>query len=83
MRRVLFIFGDLSDGDIEWLAAAGEKKTFPKGSVLVEQGKLITEIYILLDGQLSVKVASRSKSVTIKLAGRDGLFAAMIARQMV
>ena len=65
MRRVLFIFGDLSDGDVEWLAAAGERKTFPKGSVLVEQGKAIAEIYILLDGQLSVAVASRSKEVTI------------------
>ena len=65
MRRVLFIFGDLSDGDIEWLAAAGERKTFPKGSVLVQQGKPIAEIYILLDGQLSVAVASRSKNVTI------------------
>ena len=65
MRRVLFIFGDLSDGDIEWLAAAGERKTFPKGSVLVEQGKPIAEIYILLEGQLSVAVASPSKSVTI------------------
>ncbi len=65
MRKVLFIFGDLSDGDIEWLAAAGERKTFPKGSVLVQEGKPIAEIYILLDGELSVTVTSAAKTVNV------------------
>jgi len=58
MRKVLFIFGDLNDGDIEWLAAAGERKRFPAGSVLIQEGKPIKEVSILLDGQLSVLVAS-------------------------
>jgi len=59
MRKVLFIFGDLSDGDIEWLAVAGERKSFPKGSILIQEGKPIGEVYILLDGQLSVLVQAR------------------------
>ncbi len=65
MRKVLFIFGGLADVDIEWLAAAGERKMFPKGSVLVQQGKPISEVYILLDGQLAVTVAASSKNVTL------------------
>jgi CRP/FNR family cyclic AMP-dependent transcriptional regulator len=59
MRKVLFIFGDLSDGDIEWLAVAGERKSFPKGSILIQEGEPIGEVYILLDGQLSVLVQAR------------------------
>jgi CRP/FNR family transcriptional regulator, cyclic AMP receptor protein len=59
------MFGDLSDSDIEWLAAAGERKSFPKGSVLIRQGEPIEEIYILLDGQLSVRVTSAPDDVTI------------------
>jgi len=59
MRKVLFILGDLSDADIEWLAAASERKSFAKGSVLIQEGKAIGEVYILLDGQLSVLVQSR------------------------
>ena len=31
MRKVLFIFGNLSDGDIEWLAAVGQRKSFATG----------------------------------------------------
>jgi len=65
MRKVLFMFGDFSDSDIEWLVAAGERKNFPQGSVLIRQGEPIEEIYILLDGQLSVQVSSPVDSVTI------------------
>ena len=60
MRKVLFIFGNLSDADVEWLAANGERKTFRKGSVLVQQGREIEEVYILLEGQLSVLAGSAS-----------------------
>lgn len=59
MRKVLFIFGDFSDGDIEWLAVTGQRKSFPKGSILIQEGKPIGEVYILLDGQLSVLVQAR------------------------
>ena len=59
MRKVLFIFGDLSDADIEWLAAVGERKSFVTGSILIQEGKPVGEVYILLDGQLSVLMESR------------------------
>ncbi len=65
MRKVLFIFGDFSDGDIEWLAAAGERKNIRHGTVLVQEGKPIGEVFILLDGQLSVLVNSAHGNVTI------------------
>jgi CRP/FNR family transcriptional regulator, cyclic AMP receptor protein len=65
VRKVLFMFGDLSDSDIEWLAVAGEAKRFQKGAVLIHQGKPMEEIYILLDGQLSVQVASSRDQRTI------------------
>lgn len=65
MRKVLFIFGNISDADIEWLVANGERKTFRKGSVLIQQGKQIEEVYILLEGQLSVLAPSSQKELTI------------------
>src|SRR5688572_12820746 len=70
MRKVLFIFGDLSDGDIEWLAVTGERKSFPKGSILIQEGEPIGEVYILLDGQLSVLVqASRNEKIATLQTG--------------
>jgi CRP/FNR family transcriptional regulator, cyclic AMP receptor protein len=70
MRKVLFIFGNLSDGDIEWLAAVGQRKSFATGSVLIQEGKPIGEVYILLDGQLSVVVEShRNERIAILQKG--------------
>jgi len=65
VRKVLFIFGNLSDADVEWLAANGERKTFRKGAALVQQGKEIEEVYILLEGQLSVLAGSSQKDLVI------------------
>src|SRR5262249_47198663 len=65
MRRVLFIFGELSDGDIEWLAAVGERKSFPVRAVRSQEGTPIEDGFIVLDGQLSVVVAESGRKLTI------------------
>ncbi len=65
MRKVFFLFGDLSDEDIEWLASAGERKKIPKGTVLVREGEPITEVFILLDGRFSVLVAASTGNMTV------------------
>src|SRR5262245_43133377 len=59
MRKVLFIFGDLADSDIEWLAASGERKIFRAGSTLIQESTQIGAVFIVLEGQLSVLVESR------------------------
>lgn len=59
MRKVLFIFSDLTDTDVDWLAAVGKRKEFAAGAVLIEEGKAIDEVYILLEGELSVSVKAR------------------------
>ena len=54
MRKVLYIFGELADRDIDWLIANGEKEEWEDGSVLIRKGSPITKIYINLRGSLSV-----------------------------
>jgi CRP-like cAMP-binding protein len=58
MRKVLFIFGELSDTDVDWLAKAGEKVNIPAGTVLIPVGARVDHLYILLDGQLEIKAAN-------------------------
>lgn len=58
MRKALFILGDLSDSDIDWLAAAGRKEAFTEGSILIREGEASANVYILLEGRLSVRVMS-------------------------
>ncbi|MEO2198615.1 MAG: cyclic nucleotide-binding domain-containing protein, partial [bacterium] len=54
MRKVLYIFSDLTDGDVEWLASAGRRKVFTKDEVLIEEGRPLSDVFVLLTGELSV-----------------------------
>lgn len=54
MRKVLYMFSELSDTDIEWLASAGRRIGFAKGEVLIEEGRPPSDIFVLLEGELSV-----------------------------
>jgi CRP-like cAMP-binding protein len=57
MRKVLFIFSELSDGDVEWLANAGERVHIDKGTVLIPVGSRVEYLYFVLDGRLGIKSA--------------------------
>lgn len=55
MRKVLFIFSVLSDGDVEWLAKAGEHVHVEAGTVLIPLGSRIDYLYFVLDGRLAIR----------------------------
>jgi CRP/FNR family transcriptional regulator, cyclic AMP receptor protein len=67
MRKVLFIFGQLADSDIDWLAKAGRRQRLPAKTVLIREGVPVGTLYILLEGQLSV--THGGKTVAIVGAG--------------
>lgn len=54
MRKVLFILGELSDDDVEWMIANGKKQQVPAGTVLIHEGQAVNALYIILDGSVSV-----------------------------
>jgi len=54
MKRVLFMLGQLSDSDIEWLIDNGSKQTINQDEYLVTQGKSIESIYIVLSGGFKI-----------------------------
>lgn len=58
MRKVLFIFSVLSDGDVEWLAQAGEHTHVDAGTVLIPLGSRIDNLYFVLDGRLAIRTRS-------------------------
>lgn len=57
VRKVLFILGQLSDGDVDWLAANGEVRKAAEGTVLIEAGRRLDTMFIVLDGELAVSTA--------------------------
>ena len=54
MRKVLFLLGQLSDDDLEWMLRAGHKRSLQKDDVLIRQGVPVEDVYILLEGQLAI-----------------------------
>jgi len=56
LRKVLYIFGLLTDADIDWMARVGIRRRLKDGEILIEEGKPIDSIILLLEGQLSVAV---------------------------
>lgn len=59
MRKVLFLFGQLNDDDVEWMLTAGTKRFVPAGGVLIQQGVPVDAVFILLEGTLAVWLKSR------------------------
>lgn len=59
MRKVLFLFGQLNDDDVEWMLAAGAKRFLAAGATLIEQGVPVDAVFILLEGRLGVWLKGR------------------------
>jgi bacteriocin-type transport-associated protein len=56
MRKVLYILGQLSDDDVEWLSKSGRRDRVPAGTMLITEGKQIDSMFILLDGRMAVSL---------------------------
>jgi len=54
MRKALYLLGQLSDTDIEWMIREGARQRIPAGSVLIREGQPIDALYIILDGSVEV-----------------------------
>ena len=58
MNKALYILGQLSDQDVDWMLAVGHAKQVPPGTVLLREGEEADALYIVLHG--TVSVSSRS-----------------------
>ena len=68
MRKVLFIFSVLGDGDVEWLAQAGERVHVDAGTVLVPLGSRVDYVHFVLEGRLAIKTRD-GKTVALLESG--------------
>ncbi len=71
MRKVLFILGQLSDLDIEWLIAAGRKEQVSAGTTLIHEGQAIDTLYLVLDGALAVSMRALDNQEVARLGAGE------------
>lgn len=67
MRKVLFIFGVLSDQDVDWLTTNGRRRDLAVGDVLVHEGLTPDLLHIVLEGAFAVTVAARPGETIARL----------------
>jgi CRP/FNR family cyclic AMP-dependent transcriptional regulator len=54
MRKVLFIFGQLTDHDVTRLARIGRRQRVSASTVLIREGVPVDTLYIVLEGEVLV-----------------------------
>ena len=69
MRKALFFLGILNDSDIDWLVKHGSRREVAEGAKLVEQGKQIDSVFLVIDGRFSVTVSGGAREVAQLMSG--------------
>src|SRR5512138_3726641 len=64
MKRVLYIFGQLTDDDVEWLIDHGKKREVANDEVIIRQNEKIDNIYIILDGSFQVLIGKNERMIS-------------------
>lgn len=54
LRKVLLVFGELEDLDIDWLSRQGQVVHQQPGEALIEQGSALDQLWIVLQGDADV-----------------------------
>jgi CRP-like cAMP-binding protein len=58
MRKVLYIFGLLTDADVEWMAAAGIQRRLKDSDAVIREGERTESLIFLLEGEFVVSTRS-------------------------
>jgi CRP-like cAMP-binding protein len=63
MKGVFFFLGELNDEDIDWMIQQGQKQHLKAGATLVQEGKPLDQMHVVLEGELGLTVAGRTGEV--------------------
>lgn len=55
MRKVLYMLGQFTDADAEWIARSGTKRAIAGDTPIIEEGKTPDYLYIVLEGRLRIE----------------------------
>lgn len=65
---------ELTNSDIDWMIAIGHQREIAAGTVLIQEGKAVNSLHILLDGMLTVTTAESDKNpLTRAFAAIEGI----------
>src|SRR5262245_53987667 len=59
MDKLLSILSQLNEDDADWLVTSGAQRQIPSGTVLIEEGRDLDALYVVLAGRLGVSIPSQ------------------------
>lgn len=65
MRKVLYVFGILTDADVAWMARTGVRRRVARDETVIVEGAVIDFLAIVLEGEL--RVATDSAGLVARL----------------
>ncbi|MEA3412977.1 MAG: Crp/Fnr family transcriptional regulator [Pseudomonadota bacterium] len=69
------MFGDLSPQDVDGIARHGTVKSFPKGTMLINEGDTSNFMYVIIEGRVKVFVSDeKGKEAILNLQGPGEFF---------
>lgn len=76
LKQAARVFAELQDPDLDWLIAVGQVQTLGAGAVLQQQGRPVEALHILLEGAVTLTMATEVQPspliCALRLAGASG-----------
>ena len=77
LRKVLVLFADLSEQDIDWLRQIGQLQRLQPGEALLQQGQAVPSLYLVLAGEARIQVNSEGRLLVVGSSRRGELLGEM------
>ncbi|MGY1846105.1 ATP-binding protein [Blastococcus sp. SYSU DS1021] len=72
--RTLFLFEELAEDQLRWLARRGDRRTYPTGALVFCEGDPADHLHVLLDGGVRLSQRAAGQEVTISATTQRGAY---------
>ena len=77
MQKVLYLFGELNDDDLDWIVTHGAIERIAPETVLIQEGEPSNFLYIIFEGSVVASVTVLGSSKEVATLGRGEVFGEM------
>lgn len=77
LRKVLLVFGEWDELDLAWLAHKGQRRDVEAGTTLIDEGQLLDQLYVVLEGEADVLVLVEGSSALVGSSRRGEILGEM------
>jgi len=77
LRKVLLVFGEWNELDVAWLAHQGARVDVVSGETLINEGEVLGNLYVVLEGEADVMVKVEGSDTTVGSSRRGEILGEM------